>query len=133
VERGARVILSPADRLYLDMKYEPRTVLGLRWAGLVDERRAYHWSVGRTFSGIPGEAILGVEAPLWSETIGSIHELEYLAFPRLAAVAEVGWAPEPSRSEWWAFRERLAAQGPRWSARGVNYRRSSGIPWPVER
>jgi len=133
VERGARVILSPADRLYLDMKYEPGTVLGLRWAGLVDERRAYHWSVERTFSGIPGESILGVEAPLWSETIGSIHDLEYLAFPRLAAVAEVGWAPEPDRSEWWSFRKRLAAQGPRWSALGVNYRRSAGIPWPAER
>jgi hexosaminidase len=133
VERGARVVLSPADRLYLDMKYEPRTVLGLRWAGLVDERRAYHWSVAETFSGIPEEAILGVEAPLWSETIGSIHDLEYLAFPRLAAVAEIGWSPQPSRSEWWRFRDRLAAQGPRWTAQGVNFRRSPGIPWPADR
>jgi hexosaminidase len=133
VDAGARVILSPADRFYLDMKYEPGTVIGLRWAGLVDERRAYHWSVERTFSGIPTEAILGVEAPLWSETIGTIHDLEYLAFPRLAAVAEIGWSQQPSRSEWRRFRERLAAQGPRWSALGVNYRRSPGIPWPAER
>lgn len=133
VGRGARVVLSPADRVYLDMKYEPRTVLGLRWAGLVDEPRAYRWSVAETFAAIPEEAILGIEAPLWSETIGSIHDLEYLAFPRLAAVAELGWSPQPSRSEWWRFRKRLAAQGPRWTAMGVNFRRSPGIPWPEER
>jgi hexosaminidase len=128
---GAELILSPADRVYLDMKYDASTALGLRWAALIDERRAYDWSVEAVFGQIPEEAILGVEAPLWSETLGTLDDVEYLAFPRLAAVAEIGWSPA-DRRDWPDFRRRLAAQGPRWSALGVNFRRSPDIPWPPE-
>ena len=37
------------------------------------------------------ENILGVEAPLWSETVTNINEIEYLVFPRLPGYAEIGW------------------------------------------
>ena len=43
VEQGAKVIVSPASRTYLDMKYDADTPLGLQWAGLVDVRDAYDW------------------------------------------------------------------------------------------
>jgi len=128
VRAGAQVILSPADRVYLDMKYDTATVIGLRWAAIIDERRAYDWSVESTFGQIPEGAVLGVEAPLWSETLGTLDDVEYLAFPRLAAVAEIGWSPA-DRRDWTDFRHRLAAQGPRWSAMGVNYRRSPAVRW----
>src|SRR5438128_12624872 len=42
VEQGAKVIMSPASRAYLDMKYDASTELGLEWAGHVDVRDAYH-------------------------------------------------------------------------------------------
>ena len=110
------------------MKYDSATVIGLRWAGLTSEQRTYDWSVQEVFALIPEESILGVEAPLWSETLGTLEEFEYMAFPRLAAVAEIGWTPA-RRRDWEAFRARLGAHGPRWSAQGVNFRRSPGIPW----
>src|SRR2546428_13897468 len=67
VEQGAKVIMSPASRAYIDMKYDASTELGLEWAGHVDVRDAYEWE----------------------------------AFPRLAALAEVGRFPgrELDRSE----------------------------------
>ena len=44
--KGARLILSIANRTYLDMKYDSTTPLGLTWAGLVDLRTAYDWDHG---------------------------------------------------------------------------------------
>ena len=122
-----RLVLSPANRTYLDMKYDEATVLGLRWAGLLPVRRSYDWDPA-VESGASPEKILGVEAPLWSETTANIRDAEYLAFPRLAAVAEVGWSPM-ARRDWEGFRIRLGAQGPRWTALGLNFYRAPEIPW----
>jgi hexosaminidase len=77
--------------------------------------------------GIPESALLGVEAPIWTETLGNIRDVEYMAFPRLLAIAEIGWSPEVST--WEEFRGRLAAHGPRLSALGVNFYRSPSVPW----
>jgi hexosaminidase len=128
IEGGSKVILSPADRVYLDQKYDRETVLGLAWAAYADVRRSYDWRVGEIFRQIPEGAIVGVEAPLWGETIGSADDLEYLAFPRLAGVAELAWSPEPTRS-WEDYRLRLAAQEGRWRALGVNFHPSRLVPW----
>ena len=73
--------------------------------------------------------MLGIEAPLWAETLVKLEDYEYMAFPRLAALAEVGWSPQASR-DWDTFRLRLAEHGPRLSALGVNYYRSPQVPWP---
>jgi hexosaminidase len=70
-----------------------------------------------------------VEGPLWSETLVKLEDYEFLAFPRLAALAEVGWSPQASR-DWETFRLRLAEHGPRLSALGVNFYRSPQVPWP---
>ncbi len=128
VERGTTVILSPGDRLYLDMKYDASTAIGLTWAGQIDVRKAYDWDPEALLEGVRGEAILGVEAPLWSETIANIREVEYLAFPRVAAVAEIGWSPRDRRA-WDDFSQRLGAQALRWSALGVNFYRAPQVPW----
>ncbi len=128
IENGGTFILSPADRIYLDMKYDTTAILGLNWAGYSDERSAYDWEVTEVFRSIPEGAIAGVEAPLWSETLGTIEDFEYMAFPRLAGVAELGWTPASAR-EWDEFRRRLGAQSARWTALGVNFRRSPGVPW----
>jgi hexosaminidase len=127
VARGGKVILSPGKRLYLDMKYDSSTVLGLRWAGLIDLQTAYDWDPATYLSGVPESAILGVEAPLWAETVVTRTDYEYMAFPRLVAVAEVGWTSQARR--WADFRLRLGAQGARLAALGVNFYRSPQVPW----
>ncbi|GAA3801527.1 family 20 glycosylhydrolase [Sphaerisporangium flaviroseum] len=128
VSRGARVVMSPADRAYLDMKYNAQTPLGLDWAGHIEVRKAYGWDPGSYLSGVPASAVLGVEAPLWSETIVTEDHIEYMAFPRLPAIAELGWSPWATH-DWNAFRLRLGAQGPRWTVMGIGFYRSPQVPW----
>jgi hexosaminidase len=126
--RGGSLILSPSSKVYLDMKYDAATPLGLRWAGLVDVRTAYDWEPATYLAGVPERAVLGVEAPLWSETVVTRGDFEFMAFPRLAAVAELGWS-SPAARGWDGFRSRLGAHGPRLSALGVNFYRAPEIPW----
>ncbi|MFC4108418.1 beta-N-acetylhexosaminidase [Micromonospora zhanjiangensis] len=128
VRAGARLILSPGNRSYLDMKYSERTPLGKDWAGLIDVRAAYDWDPGGHLDGVPGSAVLGVEAPLWTETVDSMSDIEFMTFPRLPAVAELGWSPA-ERHDWADFAARLAAQAPRWTAAGIVFHRSADVPW----
>ena len=122
-----RLILSPANRVYLDMKYDEQTVLGLRWAGFVSVQKTYDWDPDKD-GGVPADKILGIEAPLWTETVATIHDMEFMVFPRIAALADLAWAPA-STHDWNAFASRLGAQAPRWTALGVNFYRSPEIQW----
>ncbi|WP_392891563.1 beta-N-acetylhexosaminidase [Streptomyces sp. LN699] len=125
---GHPVILSPADRVYLDMKYDKATKPGLAWAGYVPVRRAYSWDPGAYLPGVPESAVLGVEAPLWTETVATRKDWEQLAFPRVLGLAELGWSPAAAL-DWDRYRERLAAQGPRLDAQGIDYFRAPDVPW----
>ncbi|MFG2953359.1 beta-N-acetylhexosaminidase [Streptomyces sp. NPDC048291] len=127
---GTGLILSPADRVYLDMKYTEDTPLGQDWAGLVEVRRSYDWDPGTYLAGAPASAVRGVEAPLWTETVVTDADIDYMAFPRLPGVAELGWSPAATHS-WDAYRVRLAAQAPRWDALGIPYYHSPQVPWPA--
>jgi hexosaminidase len=126
--RGARVVMSVANRAYIDMKYDDETPIGYKWAALIPVRNAYEWDPGTIAEGIPEPSVEGVEAPMWAETLGNIREVEYLAFPRLPAIAEIGWTPQHAR-QWGDFRVRIGAHGPRWTALGVNFYRAPEIPW----
>ena len=126
--RGGKIIMSPGPKAYLDMKYDSTTVLGLRWAGLIEVRDAYDWNPGGLLPEIPENAVLGVEAPLWAETLVKLQDYEFMAFPRLIGIAEVGWSTQANHG-WDGFRLRLARHGPRLSALGVNFYRSPQIPW----
>jgi hexosaminidase len=129
--RGAHVVLSPANRAYLDMKYDDDYALGLEWAGRVSVRMSYEWDPATVIDGLPAGAVLGVEAPLWSETLTTIADVESMAFPRLAAVAEVGWSG-PHR-DWESFSRRLAAQAVQWHAERLAFHQAPGVPWPAAR
>ena len=124
---GTKLILSPANRFYLDMKYDDSTVLGLDWAGKVDVEVPYLWDPAKHLS-VDESQILGVEAPIWSETPANMDDVEFLLFPRLPAAAEVAWTAQAAR-DWNDFRARLGAQAPRWSALGINAYWSPKIEW----
>ncbi|HEX9366942.1 MAG TPA: family 20 glycosylhydrolase [Vicinamibacterales bacterium] len=126
--RAPHLILSPGNRAYLDMKYDRDTALGLNWAGLIPVKTAYDWDPATLVPEAPASAVLGVEAPLWTETLANMRDVEFLAMPRLAAIAELGWSPVQPR-DWEQFRVRLGAQGPRWTALGINFYRAPEIPW----
>jgi hexosaminidase len=123
LQYGAKLLMSPAKKAYLDMKYTPATELGLTWAAIIELRDAYDWDPATYMSGVTEQNIVGVEAPIWSETLRNITAVEHLAMPRLPAIAEVAWSPQAAR-RWEDFRSRLAGHIPRWHFLGINYNRS---------
>ncbi|WP_298944679.1 family 20 glycosylhydrolase [uncultured Microbacterium sp.] len=125
VAGGGRIILSPADAIYLDMKFDAASPLGLTWAnGPTSLRRAYEWDPATVIDGIGDAEILGVEAPLWTETVRDLADIDALAFPRIAAAAEAGWSAPfgatPERT-WESFRTRVAALEPLWTRLGISF------------
>ena len=128
VQKGARVLMSPAHKAYLDMKYYRKTRLGQSWAGLINTQTGYEWDPATIVSGVPGSSVLGVEAPLWTETIVTRSDMDYMAYPRLPGYAELGWSPATGRN-WNEYKVRLGSHGPRLTAMGVNFYRDTVVPW----
>ena len=128
VEQGAKLLMSPSSRTYIDMKYDSTTTIGYTWAGLIDVEKAYNWDLATFIDGIGRENIIGIEAPLWTETITNIKEVEYLAFPRLPGVAEIGWTPAENRN-WDEYKVRLGNHAKRFKAMDINYYPSKLVPW----
>jgi hexosaminidase len=130
-QNGTTIIMSPANKTYLDMKYNVHTKnIGQKWAGYIDVDTAYDWDPGTYLSGVPASAVRGVEAPLWTETVKTLADIEFMAFPRLPAIAELGWSAT-STHDLTAFKQRLGAQGPRWHVMGINYYHSKQVTWPA--
>lgn len=138
VRQGGAAILSPSDVSYLDIVYEEGDTIGQDWAdGPTTVRAALEWDPARIVAGLGDAHILGVEAPLWTETVTTIEEAEQMVFPRLAAVAEIGWSTAPADTEpvesardFEEFAERLAHLAEHWDASGTAYRRTAEVPWP---
>lgn len=127
-DKGLKVIMSPAPKMYMDMKYNSSTVLGFDWAGTIEVKDAYSWDPATEVTGLSEQNILGVEAPLWSETLLRISDIEFMAFPRVLGYAEIGWSPAASRS-WDEYSVRLGIQGQRLTNMNVNFYRSAQVPW----
>jgi len=128
VQKGARVLMSPANKAYLDMKYSRKTRLGQTWAGLINTQTGYEWDPATIVSSVPESSVSGVEAPLWTETILTMADIEYMAYPRLPGYAELGWSPVSGRN-WSEYKVRLGSHGPRLTAMGVNFYRDTLVPW----
>jgi hexosaminidase len=83
-----RTIMSPFFKTYLDYPYS-----------LTPLSRIYRYKpvpVGLDEEAVA--AILGVEAPLWTEWVPSRDRLDYQVYPRLTALAETGWTPYDRKS-----------------------------------
>jgi hexosaminidase len=128
VEQGVKLVMSPANHAYLDMKYDENTPLGLSWAGFVEVRDSYEWDPATIVDGVGESDVKGVESALWSETLEEVPDIEFMAFPRLPGIAEIAWSPRAGRG-WDEYRLRLAAQAPRWDVQDVNFYRSPQVPW----
>ena len=128
VAQGAKVLMAPSKNAYLDMQYDSLSTYGLHWAAYIEVDQAYNWDPARLVPEIKKENIIGIEAPLWSETVANITEAEYLIFPRLPGYAEIGWTPSEMRN-WENYKVRLANHGERWKAMKINFYPSKLVPW----
>ena len=72
-------------------------------------------------AGVAGEAarhVLGLQANVWTEHIRTEERVAWMAFPRAAAVAELGWS-QPARRNWNDFRRRLGSLQKRYPSVGL--------------
>jgi hexosaminidase len=138
VEGGGSVILSPSNVAYLDIVYAEGDAIGQDWTGgPTDLRSALLWDPARIVPGLGDAHILGVEAPLWTETVTTIEDVEDMVFPRLAAIAEIGWSVAPPDTEpvhatrdFADFAARVAVLSEHWESAGTRFRRVPDVPWP---
>ena len=98
--------------------------LGLDWAGYVSVKDAYDWEPGSYMDELEESDILGIEAPLWTETLLTMKDIEYMVFPRLPGLAELAWSPKGQ--SWEEYRQRLAAHGKHMEAWRINFFRVAG-------
>ena len=124
VAAGHDVVLCPEERLYLDHRQsdhpdEPIPVGYLRT--LADVYGYEPVSLG--------PQLRGVQAQVWTEHLDSVRRVDYAAFPRLSAFAEVAWSSGPRSYD--EFLPRLRDHHlPRLDALGVEYRPLDGPhPW----
>lgn len=136
IEQGGQLIMSPANVAYLDMKYDNSTALGLAWAqGPTSVSEAASWDPAEILAGVGDEQLLGIEAPLWSETLESIDDIETMAFPRIAVIAELAWSPKAqtgndAHSD--ELKSRLGAFGQHLDVAGIHYFRTGDVHWQAD-
>ncbi|TBN57712.1 beta-N-acetylhexosaminidase [Glaciihabitans arcticus] len=128
VEQGGSVIFSPADVAYLDMKYADDSRVGVDWArGVTSLEEAASWDPLAIIPDLAESHILGLEAPIWTETLPTIEDVEWLAFPRIAAIAEIAWSPRTAPFD--ELAPRLAAFARHLDAAGTHYFRAPEVDW----
>lgn len=131
IEQGAQVLMSPSKYAYIDMQYDSTSIHGLHWAGYIEVDHGYNWDPATLVAGIKEENIIGIEAPLWAETVSDRAEAEYLLFPRLQGYAEIGWTPAEMRS-WDEYRVRLADHGERMEIMDIGFFPSVKVDWKLQ-
>ncbi len=105
--------MTPATRLYFDQPpYASPDEPGQNWAGFIDLDTVFdyvpdddtrvapddprHAAQMETLTKFGREHIRGLEGTLFSETVHESSRLDYMLMPRLLALAERAWAPEPA-------------------------------------
>jgi hexosaminidase len=133
-EAGHDVIATPVMPTYFDYYQADDEREPLAIGGPVTLADVAAFAPGAVAAGWPEQAgrhLIGTQFQLWTEYISDQRALEYMAFPRACALAEVAWsggpAQRPAAPDWPG---RLAAQLRRLDAAGVGYRPLDGPrPW----
>ena len=73
--------------------------------------------------------VLGSQGQLWTEFMPDPGQVEFMAWPRLAALSEVLWSPKEGK-DYKDFQNRLPQDLKRLDAQDVNYRPAGGPRWP---
>ena len=119
----------------------PKILSGCKWfymdhSNTPDENSPNNWCQPEgvsleqvySFSAKGIHNVLGVEAPVWTEFVSQMSQLDDLLWPRLAAVAEIGWSDE-SRRTVDDFHSRLAVFGERFDAMGIQFFKTPTVNW----
>jgi len=117
------VVLCPRLPLYLDFVQDKSHISGRKWEG------EYFNSVSDIYNfpdqqlpsdQVKSPLILGIQANIWTETVGSPRRLDFMTYPRIAALAEAAWTNAAQKNEA-SFNDRLKAQLPLYDKDGIYY------------
>ena len=125
-KEGHDVVMASNTHLYFDHYQRPEKEelsKGLEFEAIGGFRpiaSVYSYDpVPKALSPAEAKHILGVQAQLWTEYMKDFGKVEYMAFPRIAALAEVAWTPV-ERKDYAGFRGRLAGILKHYDAAGLN-------------
>ncbi|MCE7008914.1 beta-N-acetylhexosaminidase [Kibdelosporangium philippinense] len=117
-ERGHQVVMTPWRSTYLDYPQGARGEPAGQPGGIVTLEDVYRQEIQpSTWEPELAAAVIGTQGQLWTEFAATTEAVEYLAFPRLCALAENAWS-----GHWPDFAERLVQHETRLKELGVHYR-----------
>ncbi|HEX3647053.1 MAG TPA: beta-N-acetylhexosaminidase [Pseudonocardiaceae bacterium] len=128
---GFDVVMCPARHTYLDYRQSDHPAEPVPVGSVLTLDDVYRYEpIPAGLTGPAAGHVLGAQAQVWTEHLDSVQRVDYAAFPRLAAFAEVVWS-QADRRDLADFRRRLAAEHlARLDALGVEYRPLTGPrPW----
>jgi len=115
------VIMTPSTFVYLDYyQCEPEGE-PLAIGGYLPLEKVYSYDLmPEELTAEEQKYILGVQGNLWSEYLSTPEQMEYMAYPRMFAIAETGWTPGRLK-DFEDFLARLEVLKERYDAIGINY------------
>jgi hexosaminidase len=129
---GHDVVMAPNSHTYLDYHQSRDTARaeGLRVGAYLPLDTVYAYEpVPAELTPAEARHVLGAQAQVWTEYMPNPKRVEFMVFPRLAALAEVVWTPR-ERKDFADFTRRLAPHERRLDMLDVNYRPLAGPRGP---
>ncbi|MGW6916012.1 beta-N-acetylhexosaminidase [Kitasatospora sp. NPDC054939] len=133
-QAGHDVVMCPEQHVYLDHRQAdgPDEPIPVGFVRTLEDVYRFE-PVPAQLDGDAARRVIGTQANLWSEFTDSARDVDYRAFPRLAAFCEVAWSAlpaDPAARDWAGFERRLGTHLARLDALGVEYRPTAGPhPW----
>lgn len=128
IRQGHDVVVTPQESLYFD---HYQSGLPDEWPGpspMATLRQAYDTAVvPHGASAAEAGHVIGVQAGLWTEQMATFAHDQHAVFPRIAALAELGWSPAGAH-DWDGFLRRMPAELARYRALGIGYADSAFAP-----
>lgn len=122
---GHDVVMSPTSHCYIDYYQGSPAVEPPGIGGYVPLSKIYSFEpVPDVLTAAEAAHVLGGQANLWTEYVSDGRHAEYMALPRLAALAEAVWSPK-ERRDWPDFAARIGGLLPRYEKAGLNFSRSA--------
>lgn len=122
---GHDVVMTPNTDCYFDYLQGPMDQEPLGIGGYVPLSKVYNFNpLPPELSPEAAKHILGGQANLWTEFVPNIKHAQYMAFPRMAALAETLWSPKDVRS-WGDFSRRIQLFMKRYDQADINYAKSA--------
>ncbi len=122
---GNTVIMTPGSHCYFDHHQGDPSPESLAIGGFTTLSKVYGYEpVPAALTQEQGKLVLGAQANVWTEFMPTTQQVEYMVFPRIAALAEVLWSPKERRN-WMDFSNRMNSQYQRYEKLGINYSRSA--------